>query len=504
MSLVKRNLAANFAANMWMPFLWLLLTPAYVAAMGIEAFGVIGLFLALQAIMVQLDFGLSLTLNRELARLSVQEGRGRQMRDLLRTTEFIYWGLAVAAGIVIVSGAPIIAHHWVKPRALSPLDVQRGLMMMGMALAFQLPLSLYAGGLMGLQRQVLLNGVNMAMYTIRFAGVLPALKYVAPTLQVFFTWQAAAGLAHVAVLGACLRLSLPKASGRSSFNWPLLRSVGRFAVEVWVTTALGMVMTQLDKVILSKTLSLEMFGYYALAGLVVAGFYRLYGSVVAPLYPRLAQLAHAGSEEEIRLLYHRGCQLLSTLAFAALAVVAFFSPEVLYAWTGSAAAAGHTALILSLLAVGTCLNGLMQLPYALQLAHGWTRLGLWINIVAVLVLAPLIYFLAIRFGAPGAAAAWIVLNAGYVSVGIPLMHRRLLRGEMWRWYGRDVALPLAGALLVALPARIWVPLHLPRVELGLALALILCLAAAAAALAASELRKELFSRAMRLVRMTSG
>jgi O-antigen/teichoic acid export membrane protein len=304
----------------------------------------------------------------------------------------------------------------------------------------------------------------------------------------------------VTLLGACLWLSLPKAAGRASFNWPLLRSVGRFAIEVWITTALGMILTQLDKIILSRTLFLEMFGYYTLAGLVATGFYRLYGSVVAPLYPRLAQLAHGGSEEDLRLLYHRGCQLLSTLAFAAMAVVALFSNELLFVWTGSAATAEHTALILSLLAIGTCLNGLMQLPYALQLAYGWTRLGLWINIVAVLVLAPLIYFLAIRFGGPGAAAAWMILNAGYVLIGIPLMHRRLLSGEMWRWYARDTALPLAGALLVVVPVRIWVPLHLPRAELGLALALLLVIAGAAAALAASEIRRDLFARAMRLAR----
>jgi O-antigen/teichoic acid export membrane protein len=504
MSVVKRNLAANFAANMWMPFLWLILTPVYIAMMGIEGFGIIGLFLAAQSIMVQLDFGLSLTLNREFARWSAQAGRGREMRDLLRTTEFIYWGIAVAAGIVMVAGAPIIAHHWVKPKVLSTLDVQRGLMMMGLALASQLPLSLYAGGLMGLQRQVLLNGVNIVMYTVRFAGVLAVLKFVSPTLQAFFAWQAATGLAHVAVLGACLWLSLPKASGRSSFDGPLLRSVGRFAVEVWITTALGMIMTQLDKVILSKLLSLEMFGYYALAGLAVTGFYRLYGSVVAPLYPKLVQLAHAGREEDLRLLYHRGCQLLSVLACAALAVAVLFSTQLLFVWTGDAATASRAALIFSLLAVGTALNGLMQLPYALQLAYGWTRLGLCINLVAVVVLAPLIYFLAIRFGAPGAATAWIVLNAGYVLVGIPLMHWRLLRGEMWPWYGRDVALPLAGALLVAVPVRIWIPLHLPRAELGLALALVLCLAAAAAALMASAIRKILFSGAARLVHYKPG
>jgi hypothetical protein len=32
---------------------------------------------------------------------------------------------------------------------------------------------------------------------------------------------------------------------------------------------------------------------------------------------------------------------------------------------------------------------------------------------------------------------------------LPLMHRRILRGEQWRWYGIDVGLPLIAALVAA-------------------------------------------------------
>jgi hypothetical protein len=41
---------------------------------------------------------------------------------------------------------------------------------------------------------------------------------------------------------------------------------------------------------------------------------------------------------------------------------------------------------------------------------------------------------------------------------IPLMHRRLLRAEKWRWYRQDVALPLAAAAAIAFLCR-WVIPH---------------------------------------------
>ncbi len=82
MSLIKRNLAANLVGNLWMPLLWAGVVPPYVKLIGVEAFGLIGLFVTLQILLSQFDLGLSMALNRELARLSVQEGTRLQMREL--------------------------------------------------------------------------------------------------------------------------------------------------------------------------------------------------------------------------------------------------------------------------------------------------------------------------------------------------------------------------------------------------------------------------------------
>ncbi len=102
---------------------------------------------------------------------------------------------------------------------------------------------------------------------------------------------------------------------------------------------------------------------------------------------------------------------------------------------------------------GTALNGLMNPPYALQLAFGWTKLSLIKNIVALVIFVPLIIILTRHYGPVGAASAWLILNIGYVVFEIPVMHVKLLRNEMWRWYWNDVSVPILAALSFAVLGR---------------------------------------------------
>jgi len=131
------------------------------------------------------------------------------------------------------------------------------------------------------------------------------------------------------------------------------------------------------------------------------------------------------------------------------AVIALFSFDILQLWMGSPVTAQNAAPIVSVLVLGTALNGLMNLPYALQLAYGWTSLGLRINIFLIATMVPAIFFMASRYGPVGAAAVWVVLNSVYMLIGVPLTHHRLLKGEARRWFIEDFGLPLLGVAIVA-------------------------------------------------------
>jgi O-antigen/teichoic acid export membrane protein len=241
-------------------------------------------------------------------------------------------------------------------------------------------------------------------------------------------------------------------------------------------SALGVVLSQLDKVILAKLLPLDEFGYYSLAWTVATGLYFLIGPLFSALFPRFTQLVAQQDEPNLRRLYHEGCQWMSVILLPVAAVIAMFSAELMRLWTGDALIAAHSHLLLSLVIVGTALNGLMSLPTALQFAYGWTSLGVATNLVAVAALVPLMFVLTSRFGAAGGAAAWVLLNAAYVLLAVPVMHRRILRGEQWRWYGVDVGLPLLAALVAAGGCR-WLFDHLGSPDLP-RLGMLACLAAA--------------------------
>src|SRR5205823_2193975 len=81
------------------------------------------------------------------------------------------------------------------------------------------------------------------------------------------------------------------------------------------------------------------------------------------------------------------------------------------------------------------------------------------NIIAIVLLMPLLVWATITHGAIGAAAIWIAVNAGYVLIGIQVMHARLLPGEKAAWYVWDIGLPLMGALGVGMVGRILLPTH---------------------------------------------
>ena len=53
--------------------------------MGIEAYGLVGVFTTLQAMLSLMDMGLSTTLNRALARYSAQSGQAQEMRNGCRS-----------------------------------------------------------------------------------------------------------------------------------------------------------------------------------------------------------------------------------------------------------------------------------------------------------------------------------------------------------------------------------------------------------------------------------
>jgi O-antigen/teichoic acid export membrane protein len=136
----------------------------------------------------------------------------------------------------------------------------------------------------------------------------------------------------------------------------------------------------------------------------------------------------------------------------------------------------------------------MYIPSAIQLAHGWTRLGIYTNSAGVIVLVPLVIVLAQRYGGAGAASVWMILNAGYLLIALPYMHSRLLKGELRKWYCGDVGLPLLSTVCIGWGGTLFISSALPKGLLIASLAGLALVMVSTEILMSTELRTRLAER----------
>ncbi len=459
---VRNNIIANFAGKAWGGIFSLAFVPIYIKLMGVEVYGLLGIFISLSALLALLDMGLSATLSRELSRLSVIENSEQESRNLVRTFEVVYWGIGIVLGIIVIILAPLITRYWINSTNIPSETIEQALLIMGILLASQWPSAIYSGGLRGLQRQVLLNVIKSVSITVQHGGAVLVLLFISPSILSFFLWQSLVALLTTIVLAIWLWKSLPKSPQLSKFDKNLFIKNWRFASGIMGISLMTILLAQLDKIILSKMLTLEMFGYYMLAFNVATVLTSLVSPVHSALFPRFSQLVAGEKKADISNLYHKGCQLVSIIILPITITLVFFAEEVLSIWIGDPVVVKNTHMLLSLLILGTMINALMILPYTLMLSYGWTRLVLIQNGISVLLLVPLMLWLVNLYGAVGAAIVWIILNTGYIFIMIPIMHRRLLKSEMWKWYSIDFSFPIMAVFIVGYTSYIIMPLDLSK------------------------------------------
>jgi len=451
--MLKGNLIANYLGQGWTALMGLAFVPVYIKYLGIESYGLIGLFAVLQAWLNLLDLGMAPTLSREMGRFTAGTRTNESIADLLRSVETLAVLIAVLTALGVASGSMWLATNWLRAEQLPVTTVAQAFTMMGVVTALQFVIGLYRSSLIGLQKQVLLNLVNCIMATFRSVGAVAVLIWVSPTISAFFIWQ---GVASLLTLILFMRSTYTSLNGlglvavrAGRFSIEALRSVRKYAGGVLWITFLALLLTQVDKVLLSRLLTLSEFGYYTLGAVVAGGLYVLVGPIMQAWFPRLSQLHAANLDSEFIEAYHQGAQLVTVIVGSATLVLVMYSEIILRLWTQDEELARSTADLVKWLAVGNLLNGLLTMPYQAQLALGWTGFAIRVNTIAVVAIVPAILWAVPIYGMMGAAYVWVLLNTGYMLLGMHFMYRRILKTEKWRWYREDILLPMLSATAMA-------------------------------------------------------
>jgi O-antigen/teichoic acid export membrane protein len=500
---VRRNAIANFVGQGWVTLMGLAFVPIYIRLLGLEAYGLIGIFALLQTWLSLLDFGLTPAVGREMARFLGGGHDPQSIRDLLRSIELAAIAVALTtAGVVWVSSG-WLSVAWLHFDTLRQPEVAFALGIMGIVAGSRFVEGIYRSSAIGLQRQVSLNAIMVIWATVRSVGAVVVLALVAPTATNFFLWQAFVSALSVGSMAVLVHRSLPSAPRRSGLSFRPLTNVWRFAAGTLAITLLGLILSQLDKLILSTLLSLGTFALYSVAQTVASSVRVLAQPIDQAAYPRMTQLYEENNQLELAALYHKAAQFNSVVMGGVGIFVAVFGDRLLALWTADSDLAAKVYPVLWILAIGMILNGMVNTPYYLQLAAGWTSLLVKVNAAMVVLFVPVIVVLTQQFQMTGAASAWVALNVAYLVVVARLVHRRLLIGELRAWYVNDLVAPLLAGTVTALVVRLLVvgdqSIVGQAVLLGLSLAGVLL----AGALAARHVRLALSAQVRQVLRMAA-
>lgn len=458
MSSTRLNIAANYLGQGWAALMAVAFLPSYVHHLGVEAYGLIGLFVVIQAMVMVLDMGTGPTLNREMVRFALGTTGPQYIRNLLRSMEIICFVFAVLFVLAVWAVSGYLSREWLQAGSLRPSEVALALVLMALAAGMRLCEGIYRGSLYGLEHQIWYNATFSVLSTLRYAGALGILIFVAPTLQAFFIWQAAISLLTIFILSSRVYRSLPKAILPGSFSMEALTSIRRFAAGMMGIAFLTMLFLQMDKLLLSRLVSLQDLGYYSLAATAANVMFMMVIPIAQAVYPRVVKLSAGDDKKVLAGLYHKTAQFVTVLTASASLLLCFFSEGVIYAWSGNPDLVKAIAPILSVLVLGSFLNGLSYLPSQVQIAHGSTGFLVKLNACSLLAFVPMLLVVVPVYGVRGAAWCWVALNASYLFWVAGSIHARIEDVRTRRSYHWvDMVLPTLAAGAVLLIAKYFAP-----------------------------------------------
>lgn len=412
--------------------------------MGAEAYGLVGFFAMIQALFGLLDFGLTPTISRQTALYNSGAETALKYRQLNRALSIIFVGVAFFGVVTLFTLNEYIASHWLKLEKLPLTEVLFCLHIMSICVGLRWMTGLYRGIISGFEQIAWLSSVNTIIATLRFLGVFAYMYFYGFTVNNFFVFQLFVALLEFSFLFIKQRRLIPSLNDQQNIGWSMkpVKPVLVFALTIAFTSSIWILITQLDKFVLSGILALSDYGYFTLAVLVAGGIMQISSPISGAIMPRMASLYAAREYQQLKIVYLNATQFIAVICVTAGIVLAVLSKQVLFTWTGDMILANKTAPILTLYALGNSALALTAFPYYLQYAKGNLRFHLIGNIILLLVLVPTIIFAAKTYGAIGAGWVWFLTHSLYLVCWVSYVHSQISPGINKAWYQKFIYIVL--------------------------------------------------------------
>lgn len=447
------NTVANMASKIWSMVSIYIFVPLYIKYLGEEAYGLVSFFATMQMALNLLGLGLSSTLRREFA-LSIDGGYDVNLRKyrLLRSIEMFFIAIALLIVVSCCGGAHLIAEKWLDSSILGNDVVAATVGLMGISIALQLLSQLYFGAMLGLAKQVLANMLNVLYAAAKAVGSVMVIMFIYADIRAFYTWHIVTDIVYIFVLRTMLIRNI---SGTGTLKWKLsdfwiIKDIWEYALGLVTISLVAFVNKQLDRIVISKFMSLTELGAYNSCYTLGQIVTIISSAVATAIFSEFTnEFSKNGTKKTLQALYENSYKIVVIIASSIGAFVAVYSKTLLLVWTQSESYVAIMERGAGLIVIGTMVLAFQEIPYAFVLAQGNTSINRKMGLYFLMPFIVSMYLGVKRYGVLGAAFVYFSYMAVQTLIYIYIIYAKYCVGNTVKWIFCDTVLPAGAAVFFA-------------------------------------------------------
>lgn len=404
------KIASNYGSRLWSLVSVFIFIPFYIKFLGVESYAVISFYTLLLGLIGFIDSGMSSAVLKEFSK----EESANYKYSILKQTEKIYFSISLILVIIFFFSSDLISESWLVSKEIESIRISYYIKLICIGIIFQLISSMYYGALFGLGFQVKAN-IFQIIWSVFRSGLIVVLFFLfKPSLEFFFIWQIICNILYVLLLRSNVIFKLRKENIKLvSYLKKLPKNILNYIVSVTFLAILVSVNTFVDRLIVSKNFTLEVFGYYSISSIISQVPILFTSPLILFVFPLLSKYYGKKDINKVLEIFDRVI-LLSLLLITPLTVgVFYYANEIVFLWTSGTInvdQVDNIGRITSYLIIGAYFGALLIPLNYIILATEKTKYTVYINLVQVIVGSCLLYILSLKFGLLGIGVGWIVIN----------------------------------------------------------------------------------------------
>jgi len=335
LSQLKKGAVLSYITIFLTNIVGLLLTPFIIRSLGQSEYGLYILLGSFVGYISLLDFGLSNTIVRFVAKYRANNDTTGE-KNFLGTVLIIY--VLISFLVVVLGAIGYFNLDYIFEQSLTPEELKKSKILM-MLFIFNMTISLpggtFAGICSGYEEFIFPRVVNIIRYIVRSLVVLTVLLYGGKSIAIVVV-DTILNIFIILINMYYVLVVMKVKIGFTSFNKQLVRKIFSYSVWIFVFAMIGQLFWKSGQMILGITISTEAVAVFAV-GIVLSGYFGAFaGAINSVFLPRATFMVEKDTDrKELTAFFIKVGRILTFLLMYIWAGFILFGQHFINLWVGA-------------------------------------------------------------------------------------------------------------------------------------------------------------------------